>query len=70
MNTENKSENWLYTISPKKKLVDFILESRKLVDLVNDENFDKVKKFVEECSLLFKGPCGVRHVDFIAHKEV
>ena len=23
MNTENKSENWLYTISPKKKLVDF-----------------------------------------------
>ena len=51
-------------------LVDFILESRKFVDLVNDGNFDKVKKFVEKSPLLFKGPCGVRHVDFIAHKEV
>ena len=53
----------------KKKLVDFILESRKFVYVVNDGNFDKVKKFVEKSSLLFKGPCGVRHVDFIAHKE-
>ena len=43
----------------KKKLVNFILEPRKLVDLLNGGNFDEVKKFVEKCSLLIKGPYGV-----------
>ena len=53
----------------KNKLVNFISESRKLVDLVNNKNLDEIKSYVEKCSLLFKGPCGVRHVDFIAYKD-
>ena len=53
----------------KNKLVNFVSESKKLVDLVNNKNFIEVKKFVDKCSLLFKGPSGVRHVDFIAYKD-
>ena len=53
----------------KNKLVNFVSESKRLVDLVNNKNFIEVKKFVDKCSLLFKGPSGVRHVDFIAYKD-
>jgi 2-polyprenyl-3-methyl-5-hydroxy-6-metoxy-1,4-benzoquinol methylase len=53
----------------KNKLTNFILESKKLINLVNSTNIDEVKNFVEKCSILFKGPSGIRHVDFIAYKE-
>ena len=43
--------------------------SKTQVDLVNNKNFIEVRKFVDKCSLLFKGPSGVRHVDFIAYKD-
>ena len=72
----NFSENLLESIKTLKfledqkiKLVKFINESKELIELVNKGNFNDVKNYVNSCSLLFKGPVGIRHVDFIAHKE-
>lgn len=53
----------------KNKFLKFIEESRNYIELVNNNDFKELKKFVDESSLLFKGPAGIRHVDFIAHKE-
>ena len=72
----NFSENLLKSIKTLKfledqkiKLVKFINESKELIELVNKGNLNDVKNYVNSCSLLFKGPVGIRHVDFIAHKE-
>jgi len=53
----------------KNKFINFISESKKFIDIVNNGNIDEVKKFVENSSFLFKGPCGIRHIDFVAYKE-
>ena len=54
----------------KDKFKNFILESKELVKIVNSKNISDVDEHIKKCSLLFKGPCGVRHVDFIANKEI
>ena len=51
------------------KFVNFISESRQLIELANNGNREEVKKFINNCSLLFKGPCGIRHMDFVAYKD-
>ena len=51
------------------KLKLFINETKQLVEIANNGDIEKAKSFIENCSLLFKGPCGIRHVDFIAYKE-
>ena len=53
----------------KNKFIDFISESKKFIEIVNNGNINEAKKFVDNSSFLFKGPCGIRHIDFIAYKE-
>jgi len=53
----------------KNKFIGFISESKNFIDVVNSGNIEDAKKFVDNSSFLFKGPCGIRHIDFIAYKE-
>jgi len=53
----------------RSKFLEFVEESKNYIDLVNKNDFKNVKKFVDEAKLLFRGPAGIRHVDFIAYKE-
>ena len=43
--------------------------SKKFIDIVNKGNIEEAKKFVDNSSFLFKGPCGIRHIDFVAYKD-
>ena len=47
----------------------FLKETREFIDIVNTGNKEDVLKCIKETSILFKGACGVRHVDFIAYKK-
>lgn len=50
------------------KLSVFASEAEQFVSLVKDGDLTKVREFIEKARYLFKGACGVRHVDFIAYK--
>ena len=65
----NSLNNASFTNKLKYKIIDFINESKNFIKLVNDGNFEDVKKFLDNKKYLFKGPVGIRHVDFIAYKE-
>ena len=53
----------------KNKFINFISESKQFIDVVNSGNIEDAKKFVDNSLFLFKGPCGIRHIDFVAYKE-
>ena len=62
-------ENLGFINNLKNKLKVFVAESKQLIELVNNKKIKDVENFINNCSTLFKGPCGVRHVDFIAYKN-
>ena len=65
----NSIENVAFINNLKNKFKKFILESKQLIEIVNTKDLNEVENYIKKCSILFKGPCGVRHVDFIAHKD-
>ena len=64
----NSIDNVKFINNLKDKFKNFIHESKELIEIVNNKNLDDVGSHIKKCSMLFKGPCGVRHVDFIAYK--
>lgn len=52
----------------REKLNVFLKESEDFVRVVEEGNLQNVRKFIETTQHLFKGACGVRHIDFIAYK--
>ncbi|MHB8108787.1 MAG: class I SAM-dependent methyltransferase [Syntrophorhabdaceae bacterium] len=50
------------------KLSLFAEEAERFVSLVKSGDIKQVRSFIEKTQYLFKGACGVRHVDFIAYK--
>jgi len=52
----------------KQKLSPFLKEANEFVRLVLHSDIKAVREFVVSTKVLFKGACGVRHVDFIAYK--
>lgn len=52
------------------KLAIFAAESCAFLDLVKNRDLAALRQFIEGTEYLFKGACGVRHVDFVAHKPV
>jgi SAM-dependent methyltransferase len=54
----------------KEKLSAFLDEANAFVKLVLDADIEAVREFVVSTRVLFKGACGVRHVDFIAYKPL
>jgi len=50
------------------KLSVFAHEAEEFVNLVKDGDLVSVRAFIEKTQYLFKGACGVRHVDFITYK--
>lgn len=52
----------------KTRLSEFLDEAKRFVHLVETEDLDKIRTYLGSCKHLFKGACGVRHVDFIAYK--
>jgi 2-polyprenyl-3-methyl-5-hydroxy-6-metoxy-1,4-benzoquinol methylase len=52
----------------KVRLAEFIQEAKQFVNLVGTANLAEIKTYIDSCQHLFKGACGVRHVDFIAYK--
>ncbi len=51
------------------KIENFIKESIEIVKITNNGSLKDIKKFVDNSKFIFKGPYGVRHVDFVAYKE-
>ena len=52
------------------KLRSFAKEVKQFVKLVKTANIEEVRNYIENAKYLFKGACGVRHVDFIAYKPL
>lgn len=52
-----------------KKAGIFLEEAVNFVNLVQKSDPLSVKKFIKNTKYLFKGSCGVRHVDFVAYKK-
>ena len=50
------------------KLLKALKEADKFVSLVYESDLKKLRAFIEKTEALFKGMCGVRHVDFIGYK--
>ncbi len=50
-------------------IINFINEAKEFIKVVNNGDFVMVKDYVKKCKLLFKGPVGIRHVDYIAYKN-
>lgn len=50
------------------KLVRFVREAEEFISVVNQGDLGKVRAYIEKTQHLFKGACGVRHVDFIMFK--
>lgn len=53
----------------KTRLSEFLEEAKQFVHVANTSNLDAIKAYIGTCKHLFKGACGVRHVDFIAYKK-
>lgn len=66
----SSSDKLQSTFAPlRDKLSVLLLEAEEFVNLVNKCNdLAQVRKFIENTQYLFKGACGVRHVDFIMYK--
>lgn len=52
------------------KLAVFASEAEAFLDVVKAGNLAAVRQFIEGTQVLFKGACGVRHVDFVAYKPL
>lgn len=64
-----RSSGGLDFLSPlRDKLVAFLGEADEFVGLVQSSNVKQLRRFIEGTQVLFKGACGVRHVDLIAHR--
>ena len=50
------------------KLLQALKEADEFVGLVQKSDLKELRKFVKNTKVLFKGACGVRHVDFVAYK--
>lgn len=50
------------------RLSGLLEEATQFVHLVDHASLTDVRQFIESTTHLFKGACGVRHVDFIAHR--
>lgn len=54
------------TVQPlRDKLFVFVQEAEEFIKIVNQGDIKKVRAFIEKTQHLFKGACGVRHVDFV-----
>ena len=51
------------------RMGEFLKEARQFMQVVDKSDLDGIRKYIESCQHLFQGACGVRHVDFIAHKR-
>ena len=52
----------------RNKLLKALQEADEFVNLVYESDLNKLRKFIEKTEVLFRGACGLRHVDFIAYK--
>ena len=50
------------------KLAIFSQEAIDFVSVVQENDLNKVRNFIENTTHLFTDACGVRHVDFIGYK--
>jgi 2-polyprenyl-3-methyl-5-hydroxy-6-metoxy-1,4-benzoquinol methylase len=50
------------------RFVQFIDEATEFVRTVERGDVDEVRAYIAGCRHLFKGACGVRHVDFVAYR--
>ena len=53
----------------QQRFAEFIAEAKTFVRLVETATLDELRTYLTSCKHLFKGACGVRHVDFIAYKR-
>ena len=68
-NDLRKSAQSLQLLDPlKNKLSAFLDEANQFVALVSKSDLKTLREFIVSAKVLFKGACGVRHVDFIAYK--
>lgn len=66
-----KSSEALNFLQPlRDKLLTALQEADEFVSLVQASDLNKLRKFIGKTKVLFRGACGVRHVDFIAYKSI
>ncbi len=53
----------------QQRFAELITEAKAFVSLVHTATLDELRAYVTTCRHLFKGACGVRHVDFVAYKK-
>ena len=64
-----KSSDSLNFLQPlRDKLLQALKEADEFVNLVQESDLKKLRKFIENTKVLFRGACGVRHADFIGYK--
>lgn len=65
---QSSMEN-LRLLNPVKQKLDlFLQEANEFIKIVLNSDLKQVRKFLESTKHFSKGACGIRHVDFIAHK--
>jgi len=65
--TDFKDVDFLLPVKEKLKL--FLRETENFIEIVNRGEKKAVLEFIKNTEILFRGSCGVRHVDFIAYKD-
>ncbi len=69
-NAAGKSFEGLSILGPLQvRMSEFIAEVKQFVRVVDTSGLDEIRAYIKSCKHLFKGACGVRHVDFIAYKD-
>ena len=62
-----KDINFLGSLSQKLSLM--ISEIKEVLNLINTNDYEKLKDFLKKTKVLFKGSVGIRHNDYIAYKN-
>ena len=65
---KNKSSLGTFMKPIEDKLSIFSQEAIDFIKVVQENDLDSVRKFIENTTYLFSDACGVRHVDFIGYK--
>ena len=68
VSTEFKEINFLDPLNQKLNLM--TNEIKELINLIDQNDYDKIKIFLKKTKVLFRGSVGIRHNDYIAYKNI
>ena len=63
-----KDINFLESLGQKLNVM--TSEIKEILNLININDYENLKAFLKKTKVLFKGSVGIRHNDYIAHKNI